>query len=76
MVNRENYYELVERIRDCCIETFGDNTLSVILYGSVATEDFIPDPTWTDIDFIVVLKAMTEEQSEREEKNWMRSRLK
>jgi len=68
MVEREDYYEVAERISDYCLETFGDNTLSIILYGSVATKDFISNPTWTDIDFIVVLKAINEEQRERDEK--------
>jgi len=68
MMEREDYYEVAERISDYCLEIFGDNIQSVILYGSVATKDFIPNPTWTDIDFIVVLKAIIEEQIEREEK--------
>jgi len=66
LVTKEEYYVATKTICNVCKEVFGERLLSVVIYGSVATEDFVPDPVWTDIDFMVILKPMLEIQREEE----------
>ncbi len=67
MISKEDYYKATETICSACKEIYGKELLSVILYGSVTVGGFVPSPYWTDIDFLVVLKPMTEHQIRKEE---------
>ena len=67
MISREDYYKATSTLCNTCKEVYGKKILSVTLYGSVAVGDFVADPVWTDIDFLVVLKPMTERQRKKEE---------
>lgn len=52
---REEYYKLIEKLRDVSIEFYKDRLVSIAIFGSVAKDTFRPD---SDIDILIVAEYL------------------
>ncbi|GLI54292.1 nucleotidyltransferase domain-containing protein [Thermodesulfovibrio yellowstonii] len=52
---REKYYSFIEKLKKEIIDFYGDRLVSLVIFGSVASDRFRPD---SDIDILLIVKDL------------------
>jgi len=55
MIYRQKYYDFIERLLMEVMNFYGDRLISLVIFGSVASDTFRPD---SDIDFLIIAKDL------------------
>ncbi|MGB9823334.1 nucleotidyltransferase domain-containing protein [Thermodesulfovibrio sp.] len=64
MVYRQKYYNFIEKLSKEIINFYGDRLISMVIFGSVASDTFRPD---SDIDILIVAENLPEGRVKRVE---------
>lgn len=62
MSYREEYYKLIEKLKDLSIEFYKERLVTIAIFGSVAKDTFRPD---SDIDVLIIAEDLPKGRTKR-----------